>query len=45
MNDEENKKYKVLLDGKEIAYNERFGGTLEISLSVEDNDVHKLVIE
>ena len=45
MNDKENKKYNVLLDGKEIAYNERFGGTLEISLSVEDNDVHKLVIE
>ena len=45
MNDEENKKYKVLLDGKEIAYNERFGGTLEISLSVDDNDVHKLIIE
>lgn len=45
MNDDENKKYKVMLDGKEIEYNERFKGTLEITVSVEDNGIHTLAIE
>lgn len=44
MNDSENKKYTVTLDGKEIAYNERFKGTLEIELSVNDNEIHELKI-
>ena len=44
MNDDENKNYKVTLDGKEISFSERFKGTLEIEFSVQDNDVHKLEI-
>ena len=44
MNDDENKKYKVTFDGKEIEYNERFKGTLEITLSVDDNEVHSITI-
>lgn len=45
MNDDENKKYRVMLDGKEIEYNERFKGTLEITVSVEDNEIHTLTVE
>ena len=45
MNDDESKKYKVTLDGKEVPFNERFKGTLEIPLSVGDNEIHELVIE
>lgn len=44
MNDDENKKYTVTLDGREVDFNERFKGTLEISLSIADNDVHELKI-
>ena len=44
MNDDENRKYKVTLDGKDVAYNERFKGTLEIELSVKDNKIHELNI-
>lgn len=45
MNDSEDKKYKVTLDGKEIDYNERFKGTLEIPLSISDKKIHTLIIE
>ena len=45
MNDDENRKYKVTLDGKEVAYNERFKGTLEIELSVQDNKIYELIVE
>ena len=45
MNDDENKNYKVMLDGKEIEYNERFKGTLEITIAVEDNEIHTLEIK
>lgn len=45
MNDDESKKYKVFLDGKEIPFNERFKGTVEISLSINDGEIHELVIE
>lgn len=44
MNGDESKHYKVKFDGKEINFNERFKGTLEISLSVEDNETHLLEI-
>ena len=45
MNDDESIKYKVTLDGTEIPFNERFKGTLEIPLSIADNEVHTLTIE
>ncbi len=44
MNDEPGKDYTVRLDGKEIAFRERFKGTLEIELSLSDNDIHTLTI-
>lgn len=44
MNDDENKKYTVFLDGKAIPFNERFKGTIEAVLSVKDNTVHELTI-
>ena len=44
MNDSESKKYTVTLDGKEIAYNERFKGTIEIPLNINDNSVHEIKI-
>ncbi len=45
MNDDESQKYSVKLDGKEIKFNERFKGTLEIELETSDNEIHELVIE
>lgn len=45
VNDDESKKYKVMLDGREIEYSERFKGTLEIPLSINDSETHELVIE
>ena len=45
MNDDENKEYKVYLDGKEISFYERFKGTLDITLSVNDKNIHNLVIK
>ena len=45
MNDDENKNYKVYLDGKEIPFNERFKGTIEIELSIADKDIHNLIIK
>ncbi len=45
MNDDENKKYTVKLDGAEISFNERFKGTLEIPLSISDSEIHSLIIE
>ena len=45
MNDCDCKNYKVYLDGKEISFNERFKGTLEISLSIADNEVHTITVE
>ena len=45
MNDAENTEYAVTLDGENIAFNERFDGTLEIELSVKDNEMHKLEIK
>ena len=45
MNDDETKNYTVKFDGKEIPFNERFKGTLEIPLSIEDNEIHSIVIE
>ena len=45
MNDDEAKNYKVCLDGKEVAFNERFKGTLEISLEINDNGTHELTVE
>lgn len=45
MNGDEDKKYSVKLDGKDVEFNERFKGTLEISLEIEDNEVHRLTIE
>ena len=44
MNGDENKNYSVKLDGKDVEFSERFKGTLEISLSIEDNEIHKLTI-
>ncbi len=44
MNDDENKDYKVYLDGKEIPFNERFKGTVEITLSIKDKNVHNITI-
>ncbi len=44
MNDDENKDYKVYLDGNEIPFSERFKGTIEIQLSVSDNKIHNLTI-
>ena len=45
MSDDESIKYKVTLDGTEIPFNERFKGTLEIPLSISDNEIHTLTIE
>ena len=45
MNGDEGKQYKVMLDGEEIPFNERFKGTLEIPLSIKDKAIHKLTIE
>ncbi len=45
MNDDENIKYTVTLDGKEIAFNERFKGTVEIEIDICDNNKHELVIK
>ncbi len=45
MNDDESKEYKVYFDGEEIAFNERFKGTLEISLSVNDKSTHNLIVK
>lgn len=45
MNDDENKNYTVKLDGNAIEFKERFKGTVEIELSVKDNDIHTLTIE
>lgn len=45
MNDDERIKYKVTLDGREIPFNERFKGTLEIPLSISDKEIHTLIIE
>ena len=45
MSDDESIKYKVTLDGKEIPFTERFKGTLEIPLSIADNDIHTLTVE
>ncbi len=45
MNDDETKEYKVYFDGKEIPFNERFKGTIEISLSVNDKNTHNLIIK
>lgn len=44
MNGDESKEYSVKLDGKPVEFNERFKGTLEISLEIEDNEIHKLTI-
>ncbi len=44
MNGDENKKYKVTLDGIEIPFNERFKGTIEIELPVNDNKAHIIKI-
>ena len=41
----ENKDYKVYLDGKEIEFSERFKGTLEITLSISDKEIHTLEIK
>lgn len=41
----ESKDYKVYLDGKEIEFNERFKGTLEITISISDKNVHTLEIK
>ncbi len=40
----ENKEYKVYIDGKETEFNERFKGTLEIPVSICDNEIHTLEI-
>ncbi len=45
MNDDENRNYKVYLDSEEIPFNERFKGTLEITLSINDSDVHVLEVK
>ena len=45
MNDDKNKNYKVYLDGEEIPFNERFKGTIEISLSIADKGIHNLTIK
>lgn len=45
MNDDENINYTVTLDGKEIPFNERFKGTLEIELSIQDNEIHELCVK
>lgn len=42
---DEGKNYKVLLDGKEIEFFERFKGTLEIPISIDDNEIHTLTVE
>ena len=44
MNGDKNIEYKAYLDGKPIQYRERFKGTLEIELSIEDKDMHELEI-
>ncbi len=45
MNDDENKKYSVYLDGEKVSFNERFKGTLEIEMSITDNEIHTLIIK
>ncbi len=45
MNDDENKNYRVYLDGEEIPFNERFKGTIEIQLSISDSNVHNIIIK
>lgn len=45
MNDDECKKYKVYLDGAEIPFKERFKGTLEISLSISDKNIHNITVK
>ena len=45
MNDDENKNYNVYLDGNIIPFYERFKGTLEISLSISDNKIHRIEIK
>ena len=42
---DENYSYSVKLDGKEIDFFERFKGTVEIPLSIDDNGMHTLTIE
>ncbi len=45
MNDDENKEYKVYLDGNEIPFTERFKGTIEILLSIKDKDIHNITVK
>ena len=45
MNDDESKEYKVYLDGKEIPFTERFKGTLEISISISDKNIHNITVK
>lgn len=45
MNDQTEKGYIVTLDGKEIPYLEREKGTLKITLSIQDHEVHTLCIQ
>ena len=45
MNDDENNEYKVYFDGEEIPFKERFKGTIEISLSVNDCKTHSQIIK
>ncbi len=45
MNDDESKEYSVMLNGKEIPFNERFKGTIEIPLSITDNKIHTITIK
>ncbi|MBR3975491.1 MAG: hypothetical protein IKJ88_06480 [Clostridia bacterium] len=42
---DENEKYKVTLDGEEIEFVERFNGTVEITVSIKDKEVHNLKVE
>ena len=44
MNDDENINYKVAVNGDTISFNERFKGTLEIEITVENNRTYELCI-
>lgn len=44
MNDDENKQYKVTVDGKEAVFTERSKGTVEIELVFSDNETHKITV-
>ncbi len=44
MNDNTDKPYRAYLDGEQIPCNERFSGTVEVALNLNDENVHRIEI-